>query len=34
VHVLGCFPGRCCLGGVLLGLAQFRDRDGQPDKVR
>jgi hypothetical protein len=34
VHVLGCLPGRRCLGGVLLCLAQLGHRDGQPGKAR
>jgi hypothetical protein len=34
VHVLGCMPGRCGLGSVLLGLAQLGHRDGEPNEVR
>jgi hypothetical protein len=33
VQVSGCAPGCCCLGGMLLGLAQIHDRGGQGNEL-
>jgi hypothetical protein len=33
MQVGGCGAGCCCLGGVLLGLAQFGDGGGQRDEL-